>query len=167
MSYYHYDLQGNVRYITDGDGDVIEESKYRPFGERFDSDMTDVHGFTGKELDKSDNYYFNARYQSPELGRFNTPDTFKPSLLDPQSLNLYTYTLNNPLKYIDPTGNQFEPSIMPTNQNQFDQYVKEEYQYFQEKIVPIYKMAGLSQEKIDSMLIIFVFIKPVDFIKII
>jgi len=65
LSYYHYDLQGNVRQITDSDGEVIEKSKYLPFGERFDSNIADDHGFTGKELDKSDNYYFNARYQSP------------------------------------------------------------------------------------------------------
>ena len=87
LSYYHYDLQGNVRHITNPEGEVIEESKYLPFGERFDSDMEDVHGFTGKELDKSDNYYFNARYQSPSEGRFLTPDTVKPSLGNPQSLN--------------------------------------------------------------------------------
>jgi len=105
LSYYHYDLQGNVRHITDSDGEVIEKSKYLPFGERFDSDMEDPRGFTGKELDKSDNYYFNARYQSPQEGRFLTPDTVKPNLENPQSLNLYTYTLNNPIKYIDPTGN--------------------------------------------------------------
>jgi len=108
LSYYHYDLQGNVRHITDSNGQVIEKSKYLPFGERFDSDMEDPRGFTGKELDKSDNYYFNARYQSPQEGRFLTPDTVKPSLENPQSLNLYTYTLNNPIKYIDPTGNQEE-----------------------------------------------------------
>jgi RHS repeat-associated protein len=47
-----------------------------------------------------------ARYREPGTGRFLSPD---PSVLDradptnPQSLNLYTYALNNPLRYTDPT----------------------------------------------------------------
>jgi hypothetical protein len=41
---------------------------------------------------------------SPALGRFLSPDTIVPAPGDPQSLNRYAYTLNNPLKYTDPTG---------------------------------------------------------------
>jgi RHS repeat-associated protein len=64
--------------------------------------------FTGKERDtESGNDYFGARYYATSMGRFLSPD---PSVLDnadltnPQSLNLYAYALNNPLKYVDPTG---------------------------------------------------------------
>jgi len=39
------------------------------------------------------------------LGRFISPDTFIQAPYNPQSLNRYSYCLNNPLKYIDPTGN--------------------------------------------------------------
>ncbi len=66
------------------------------------------HRSTGKEHDsESGNDYFEARYYSSAMGRFMSPD---PSVLDfadltnPQSLNLYAYALNNPLKFIDPTG---------------------------------------------------------------
>ena len=38
------------------------------------------------------------------LGRFITQDTYEGDIANPLSLNLYTYVLNNPLKYIDPTG---------------------------------------------------------------
>jgi len=64
--------------------------------------------FTGKERDSESGLdYFGARYFGSNMGRFMSPD---PSVLDfadlgnPQSLNLYQYALNNPLKYVDPTG---------------------------------------------------------------
>jgi RHS repeat-associated protein len=68
--------------------------------------------FTGKERDSEsglDN--FGARYNSSQYGRFMTPDwSAKPQgvpyavLSNPQSLNLYSYVLNNPLRYIDANG---------------------------------------------------------------
>ena len=38
------------------------------------------------------------------LGRFLSADTIVPSPGNPQSLNRYAYGLNNPLKYVDPSG---------------------------------------------------------------
>jgi RHS repeat-associated protein len=55
-------------------------------------------------LDSSGLYYYNARYYDPSIGRFISPDTVVPSPASPQSLNRYSYCLNNPLKYIDPSG---------------------------------------------------------------
>jgi hypothetical protein len=40
------------------------------------------------------------------LGRFLSADTIVPSPADPQSLNRFSYTRNNPLKYIDPNGHK-------------------------------------------------------------
>ena len=51
-------------------------------------------------------YYLQSRYYEPILGRFLSPDS--PQYLDPttiQGLNLYTYCLNNPISYVDPSGN--------------------------------------------------------------
>jgi RHS repeat-associated protein len=53
--------------------------------------------FSGKELDEIDQYYFNARYYDPEIGRFTSPDPAG-------GLNLYTYCGNNPLRYVDLSG---------------------------------------------------------------
>lgn len=65
--------------------------------------------YTGKEKDVSTGlYYYGARYYDPDTGRFLTRDTMKGSGESPQTLNKYIYCLNNPLRYIDPTGNQPE-----------------------------------------------------------
>jgi RHS repeat-associated protein len=70
------------------------------------ADATEHH-FTGKERDiESGNDYFGARYDSSAMGRFLSPDPSMDSvaLRNPQTWNRYSYTLNNPLKFIDPTG---------------------------------------------------------------
>jgi len=67
---------------------------------------------TGKERDtESGNDYFLARYYNSNTGRFLSPDwsaTEDPvpyaNLDNPQSLNLYSYVLNNPLSRDDPNG---------------------------------------------------------------
>jgi hypothetical protein len=47
---------------------------------------------------------YNARYYSPFLGRFISADTMVPEEENPQHWNRYSYTYNNPLKFVDPTG---------------------------------------------------------------
>ena len=71
--------------------------------------------FTGKERDSEsglDN--FGARYDASSLGRFMTPDwSATPAAVpfanpaDPQSLNLYSYVVNNPLNRTDPIGHNW------------------------------------------------------------
>lgn len=46
----------------------------------------------------------NARLYDPVIGRFVSADTVIQDLYNPQSLNRYSYVLNNPFRYIDPTG---------------------------------------------------------------
>ena len=38
------------------------------------------------------------------VGRFLQPDSVVPDYADPQALNRYSYVLNNPLRYTDPSG---------------------------------------------------------------
>ena len=47
---------------------------------------------------------YKARFYSSGLGRFIQPDTLTPS--GPQGLNRYSYTLNNPIRYNDPSGHR-------------------------------------------------------------
>jgi hypothetical protein len=51
--------------------------------------------------------YYGARYYLPTLRRFISADTVVPGAGNPQALNRFAYTVNNPLKYIDPTGHMF------------------------------------------------------------
>jgi RHS repeat-associated protein len=61
--------------------------------------------FTGYEYDpETGNYYAFARFYSPRLGRFLSPDPLAGATSSPQSLNRYAYVANNPLNAADPTG---------------------------------------------------------------
>jgi len=45
------------------------------------------------------------------LGRFIQPDTVVPNPGNPQALNRYSYVLNNPIKYRDPSGHCIEAGL--------------------------------------------------------
>jgi RHS repeat-associated protein len=60
--------------------------------------------FTGQRLDGTGLYYYGARYYDANIGRFISADTIVPNPANPQCFNRYSYCLNNPLKYTDPTG---------------------------------------------------------------
>ena len=79
-----------------------------PFGDALscsNSASLNGHHFTGQIHDQtSGNDYFGARYYSNYTGRFMSPDPLGGSLGNPQTLNKYAYAVNNPLKFVDPTG---------------------------------------------------------------
>ena len=93
-------------------GAVEQELAYYPFGAtRVTTGSADVaYKYTGQEFDSStDLYFYQARYYDPHLGRFISADTIVPKPFNSQSLNRYSYVLNNPLNYVDPTGFLSEP----------------------------------------------------------
>ncbi|WP_201716722.1 RHS repeat-associated core domain-containing protein [Rossellomorea arthrocnemi] len=63
-------------------------------------------------------HYMNARYYSSDTGRFISQDTYSGNAFDPWTQHLYTYTSNNPINYVDPTGHyDVDPNgnkILPT-----------------------------------------------------
>jgi RHS repeat-associated protein len=68
--------------------------------------------FTSKEYDNETQFdYFGARYFSGPQGRFTSSDEplIGQDLSDPQSWNLYSYGLNNPLRFTDPDGHDPDP----------------------------------------------------------
>jgi RHS repeat-associated protein len=91
--------------------------------------------FTGKEHDtETGNDYFDARYYSSLAGRFLSPDWSAKvapipyaKLDDPQSLNLYTYVLNNPLVLADADGHStdiYKPDLYNHGEPHIDRETK-------------------------------------------
>jgi RHS repeat-associated protein len=69
-------------------------------------DANEQH-FTGKERDNESGLdYFGARYYGSSMGRMMSPDpgNIGANPANPQSWNMYSYSLNNPLTMTDPTG---------------------------------------------------------------
>ena len=113
------DWLGTKRVQITTDGNLANRSTFQsfPFGDGLypsGSDATEQH-FTGKERDtESGNDYFGARYYFSTTGRFLSPDWSAKAepvpyakFGDSQSLNLYTYSRNNPLTLVDPDGHNF------------------------------------------------------------
>lgn len=104
----HLDHLGSARVMTTVAGAVLDSMDYMPFGEQILGGTDTTHKFTGKERDAESNLdNFGARYNSSAMGRFMTPDpagVLAVALKNPQTWNSYAYTMNNPLRYTDPTG---------------------------------------------------------------
>jgi RHS repeat-associated protein len=109
--YYFEDHLGSSRAIVqDGQEQPCYEADFYPFGgERVITDTCPQnYKFTGQERDAETGLdYFIARHYASNLGRFIQPDPgglIAVHLENPQTWNWYAYTLNNPLRYTDPTG---------------------------------------------------------------
>src|SRR5262249_26263365 len=48
--------------------------------------------------------YLRARYYQPSVGRFLSRDPVQAEPMEPAELHLYTYTVNNPIAFYDPSG---------------------------------------------------------------
>lgn len=104
-TYYHQDHLGSTGAMTNAAGELVEETRYYPFGAVRSGGSQSRYLYTGQEADPETGlYYYNARFYHPNLRRFTQPDLLLPNPTDPQQLNRYSYVNNNPLKYVDPSG---------------------------------------------------------------
>lgn len=117
-----YPLQdhlGSTEAITDSSGAVIVRESFAAFGARRGSnwagqptsgDMSAIadatrRGFTQHTmLDNIGLVHMNGRVYDPAIGRFLSADPNIDGALNTQGWNRYSYVLNNPLSYTDPTG---------------------------------------------------------------
>ncbi len=108
----HTNLRGDVVAITDEeDGGTVASYRYDPWG-NVTYEYSNLYfedqpfRYAGYYYDfETGLYYCNSRYYSPTLGRFLTKDGYSYiSYSDPQSLNLYTYCGNDPVRMVDPNG---------------------------------------------------------------
>ncbi len=70
--------------------------------------------FTGqREQSEIGLYFYNARWYDSSLGRFTSPDTIVPGAGNPLAWDRFAYTLNNPVRYTDPSGHGYcsNPSV--------------------------------------------------------
>lgn len=112
VSYYvmEKDNQGSILQIHKKDGTRVFSAKYDAWGNQ--SVMLNTIGFhrgyTGHEmLSEFHIINMNGRLYDPVFCRFFSPDNYVQMPDFSQSFNRYTYCLNNPLKYTDPSGEIF------------------------------------------------------------
>jgi RHS repeat-associated protein len=92
---------GSTTTLTNSAGTVVHSYQYGPFGETTGSGSeNNPFQYAGRENDGSSLYYNRARYYRPEWGRFISEDPLGITA----GLNQYRYGLNNPMRYLDPTG---------------------------------------------------------------
>nr|HPQ39398.1 RHS repeat-associated core domain-containing protein [bacterium] len=99
----HRDRLGSIIALSDATGNTVETYTYSPFGTpAAPSALGNVLMYCGSVYDPDTGlHYMRARYYSPALGRFITPD---PLGFYGGGLNVYTYALNNPLRFNDRLG---------------------------------------------------------------
>ncbi len=104
-SFYHLDRLGSVRLETQAASQQAFSAKYLPYGNTYATSGAEAFQFTGKQLDVATGLsYYGYRYYDDQIGRFLTQDKGKSNLFTPQTLDRYSYVINNPNVYTDPDG---------------------------------------------------------------
>ncbi len=117
--YLHRDHLGSVEAISDTAGTLVTQLSFDSWGRRrqanwqpmtdaaiyaFDTTLT-TRGYTGHEmLDGVGLVHMNGRVYDPTIGRFLSADPHVQAPGNLQNWNRYSYVMNNPLSYTDPTG---------------------------------------------------------------
>ena len=115
------DNLGSILSVLDENGTKVFDASYDAWGRQTVTlNSIGLHrGFTGHEMlsefdiinmnqrSLSRSGESNGRLYDPVLGRFLSPDNYVQMPDNSQNFNRYSYCLNNPLKYTDPSGNLF------------------------------------------------------------
>ena len=108
------DHLGSTALTLDSGGNRTTELRYYPYGAvRYNAgNQVTTYRFTGQRWDSGTAlYYYGARWFDPAVGRFLAADTIVPQPGNPQSLNRYAYSANNPLRNSDPTGHDWVDAV--------------------------------------------------------
>jgi RHS repeat-associated protein len=109
VQYHHQDQLGSSSLITDEQGANIEPRNFDAFGGGLPRGATvSDFGYTGhRHLSQHGLIDMRGRTYDPAVGQFVSPDPITDVLGGVQGLNPYAYVLNNPFRYVDPSG--FQP----------------------------------------------------------
>ena len=107
--YYHTNHLGSTAFVTDNNATITQGFLYAPFGEitteynaNFGNNVLPKYSFNAKELDEETGmYYYEARYYKPPVFTSRDPMFEKYFWMTP-----YAYCANNPVKYVDPSGEE-------------------------------------------------------------
>jgi len=124
--YIHPDNLGSTNVTSDENGNLAQWFDYMPYGSVLASTNTGTttaaRQYIGQFSDPSGLSYLNARYYNPSQGQYLSQDPVflnlgdrnriqqisqqqqDALLTDPQSLNSYSYSENNPIIQSDPSG---------------------------------------------------------------
>ena len=109
--WYHPDHLGSSSWITYTDGSAVQHLHYLPWGEDFvdqrSTNWNAMYTFSAKEKDTETGYsYFGSRYYSSALSIWLSVDPMSDKY---PSMSPYVYCANNPVKLVDPNGEEAGP----------------------------------------------------------
>ena len=102
-NYYLTSRNNSVEEIYNSSGTKTKNYNYTAYGMMGAS--VEGYTYTGEQQEKNGLIYLRARYYKPEYGQFISKDTYKGTTTNILSQNQYTYVENNPVKYVDSSGN--------------------------------------------------------------
>ena len=109
-SFYVVDGLGSTRALTNNEGNVTDKYTYDGYGQLLNKTGTTTNNYlyTGEQFVPELNaYYLRDRYYDQSIGRFISKDPWEGEIQDPRTLDGYQYGANNPIIYVDPSGNSF------------------------------------------------------------
>jgi RHS repeat-associated protein len=103
---YHSDHLGSSSLFTNLDGEIVQHVEYVPFGEVFIEERNNTWNtpylFNAKELDEETGlYYYGARYYDARISLWLSADPLQEKY---PNVSTYAYCVQNPVKFVDPTG---------------------------------------------------------------
>lgn len=119
----HYRFEeklGSLDVLTDRNGTIVQRMSFDVWGERRNESTWDGYsqaqiaafnssnsrkGYTGHEhIDQANLIHMGGRVYDPRIGRFLSADPLVQAPNNTQSFNRYSYVINNPMNYVDPSG---------------------------------------------------------------
>lgn len=109
ICFYITNLQGDVMYLVDANGNQVAYYEYDPYGKILSSggEMSELNPlrYRGYYYDReTEFYYLQARYYDPATCRFINADTYSSTGQDFLGYNAFAYCGNNPVNRTDPDG---------------------------------------------------------------
>ena len=109
--WYHPDHLGSASWVTASDSTVVQYLYYLPWGEDYKDQRRNHYSgsrytFSAKEKDSETGLsYFGSRYYSSDLSIWLSVDPMSDKY---PSLSPYVYCANNPIKLVDPNGEEVD-----------------------------------------------------------